>query len=608
MIFSDFGDQLKQLRNDLPSSRVKGVSNQPEPDTAAIPRHIIKIPDDRRSKAPYNFVPINEKVAWAECRKPDDYNFSDGFNTTIRFKNTGYIELEIETLGDVFIGHKAKCSDFFSINNTLHIPGSSLRGLIRTYVEILSFGKFGCFDDRHLYFRTFASNSSVLRDLYNNRTKGEDPDTWICKHVKAGYLKKKGAAYYICPAQECGDKGSQYKRYEKKHFLKHFQWQKIEGGHHIFRSGPKFGRRKFEDTWLICPPDKTADEISLEHFDINSFRNDLKRGGDKDKYGLTDLIAQLDKAGSSAMLIPCFYVEDITDKGKPIVSFGHTKLFRLMYLHTISKCLPGAHFENPEDVDIAEAIFGRNEENSLGDKIKPLAGRVFFEDARAVGESDPSGLPEKRLRLLGPNPTSIQHYLVQKSYNRDKLIHYDSPNARLRGNKLYWHKTARYQPEALNDNLDNRIKPVGEGMGFSGRIRFENISDVELGALLSALKLPQGCRHKIGMGKSKGLGSIRINPTLFLSDRKKRYTLLSGDLGNTPETGFEDFCNAFNQYVLEQTGETNAKNLWETYRLAQFKHLLTIHHGISIKEIEDQTIRGKDFKQKKILPLPEDII
>ena len=571
------------------------------------------------SKAPYNFVPLNKKVVLAECKDPDKYDFFNCFNyrrkssqipeKTVSFSNTGYIDLEIETLGDIFIGHKNECSDFFSINNILHIPGSSIRGLIRTYVEILSFGKFGFFDDRHLYFRTFAGNSKSLRDLYSERTRGKNYDlkSKIYKHVKAGYLKKEGPLYYIYPA--ITDKGLQYQRYNKKHFLQYFQWQRINDEKYIIRSGPKFGQRKHEDTWVINPisNDKTK-RIKLSDYAIKSFRNDLKRGGDKDKDGFTDLIAQLDNADNKNISIPCFYVKGINDKKEEFISFGHTKLFRLMYFNTLLKCIPDTHFKNAKYLDIAEAIFGRGEETFTGDKIKQLAGRIFFEDAKSKSKLESSILSEKRLRLLGPNPTCIQHYLVQKTMDKNKLSHYDSEKAKIRGNKLYWHKKTKYQTQDFNEKLDSKIKPVKQGMEFKGKIRFENLSNVELGALLSALQLPKGCFHKIGMGKSKGLGSINIKPTLFLDDRKKRYTKLFSGLNNdfANDSAFQDFCNTFNHYVLKYLGEENIKNLWETNRLTQFKYLLTLNHGIFSKKIEDQELQ--DFKQKKVLDIPESII
>ncbi len=77
----------------------------------------------------------------------------------------------------------------------------------------------------------------------------------------------------------------------------------------------------------------------------------------------------------------------------------------------------------------------------------------------------------------------------------------------------------------VNRNTQHTVAEVLKaGTSFSGRVRFENLHPAELGALLAALKLPSDCAHKIGMGKPYGMGSIRIEPRLFLIDRARRYS------------------------------------------------------------------------------------
>lgn len=65
------------------------------------------------------------------------------------------------------------------------------------------------------------------------------------------------------------------------------------------------------------------------------------------------------------------------------------------------------------------------------------------------------------------------------------------------------------------------IKPIKRNIKFKSRIRFENLTKEELGALLFVLDLPENHYHKIGMGKPLGLGSIEIKPSLFIVDRKR---------------------------------------------------------------------------------------
>jgi CRISPR-associated protein (TIGR03986 family) len=246
-------------------------------------------------------------------------------------------------------------------------------------------------------------------------------------------------------------------------------------------------------------------------------------------------------------------------KDGKLVFFGHTMMFRLPYDRTPYEFVPpGLRAETSDvDIDLAEAIFGftsRGKEGNRGSR----AGRISFGDARLEpGQSDiwlSSGHPVIPKILSGPKPTAFQHYLTQQqpdevpSTNKNgtpklelRLDHYASPPPHetvIRGHKLYWHKGS----VGLSDIKDSRcnglqvdskhtlIKPVKAGVRFRSTIHFENLSRVELGAVLWTLVLPgeQGreYRHKIGMGKPLGMGSVKLVPKLYLDDRKSRYSRL----------------------------------------------------------------------------------
>lgn len=81
----------------------------------------------------------------------------------------------------------------------------------------------------------------------------------------------------------------------------------------------------------------------------------------------------------------------------------------------------------------------------------------------------------------------------------------------------------RAAQKILSESTPTVMKPVKEGVVFRGRIRFDNLTSTELGALLAALNLPRGCAHRIGAGRPLGLGSLRTTATLTLTDREARY-------------------------------------------------------------------------------------
>ncbi len=107
------------------------------------------------AKAPYNFVPLNDKIAPSEFNGKEIPPF-DTFNSELNGKKllSGYIDIEIKNETPLYIGSDEKGVFFGTcINGVPVIPGSSIRGLIRTLVEIMGFSKMKFVDsDRRLFF------------------------------------------------------------------------------------------------------------------------------------------------------------------------------------------------------------------------------------------------------------------------------------------------------------------------------------------------------------------------------------------------------------------------------------------------------------------------
>jgi CRISPR-associated protein (TIGR03986 family) len=604
------------------------------------------------SQAPYNFIPLNTKVVPAQEIPNFDKYHKDRY--------TGYIEIEIKTLTPFYIRdtlneeeYKKKLelennnksedrkqyinSDFFSPGGLLRIPGSSLRGMIRTMVEIMSFGKFGFFEDARLYYRAVGDTSTLGIDY---REKMVDTSNNYFSKFKAGLLRAKGSnRYEILPSKEInetqiyrinfnqetgivdGTKDLRLNDFEfKKIYFRpvspenhtHYQWVKrlktnkpyqlryakltsvnlTEDSNHtnsgyIISSGHMDKKHMH---WVINEPDLSKPPIEIGEDILKSYKNDKQRKA-------PDIIEEL----KNKREIPCFY---LTDGSGQIISFGHTGMFRLAYEKTIGDHIPLA-LKDSHITDIAEAIFGNE---------KTHASRVFFEDAYLDGKPEDALLDTAIPQILsGPKPTCFQHYLEQKPENLKNfpknLAHYNSNNP-IRGYKLYWHRSSNNWIEINQENIRGhqsqytRITPVKPGSIFKGRIRFENLSKVELGALLFALDLPESCAHKLGMGKPLGLGSARITPRLYLSDRKQRYTDLFAEwdgLNKKTNITINDCKKEFEKYIIVNLKE-NKSTLWEIDRIKELKCMLDFKN----KPADDKTdyLGLEEFRKRKVLPKP----
>jgi len=569
------------------------------------------------AKAPYNFVPINENVIKAQ-------ELPKSFKKYYEERYSGIIELKITTKTPLFIRRIEGDKEFFSIDGKPRIPGSSLRGMIRTLVEIVSYSKMKFIDDKRLFYRAVADISSLGKKYRKT-----------VRNVKAGYLfyDENDDRYYIIPAPNINGKGTftSFKDTSKEFFI-----EPTKDGYKVW-SGRIKGKKK---NWIVLLPDKTDTKKLIPEKVIQDYKND--KGRNTKVFDLLDMAKK--KRFENIELNygpPVFY---ICDENNEILAFGHTPNFRLPYSMTIAEHLPEDHKSNDKH-DFAEAIFGVA-------SPPQFSTRVFFEDATLLGEnSNEIFLKTTYPKILSsPKPTSFQLYLDQNSENnKDKkeLKHWDDEDAFIRGFKLYWHRNTPNKPPSSDNQpdyswnmgetpqdktnvLSTMITPIRSGVTFIGNIRFENLTKEELGSLLFVLDLPDNCCHKLGLGKPLGLGSVKIAVDLYLLNRKDRYSRLFKPEEKCWEEAktkgdIDYFKNAFEKYILEKIDESQ-KSLWDVPRIKQLRHLLHWDNNNIEKWLEKtrymfiQCDRSKydclcsdkdkcnEFRKRDILPKPEDVV
>ena len=192
-----------------------------------------------------------------------------------------------------------------------------------------------------------------------------------------------------------------------------------------------------------------------------------------------------------------------------------------------------------EQITLAEQMFGFVEQVTDENK-KPglaLAGRINFSAARALNRPEDDYLERewKTLKILAsPKPPSPAMYFKksngQAGYVSKNELKPSRTGSHPQGRKFYLHhkNTNNWETKEADENVNQKmqIKPVKKGVSFLFHIDFENLSPVELGALLYALDPTDKFRHKIGLGKPLGLGSVKIDiEGLFLINRSERYSV-----------------------------------------------------------------------------------
>lgn len=552
--------------------------------------------------APYNFVslipvliPSEVDAGHKDWLKMKDDEKEELYRQFIEEKGTlsGYIELDMVTKTPFFIGGNGE--DFFAPAGRPIIPGSSIRGMTRNIFKILTCGsmrKDEDFHDEQLYFRRIMrgkGKSGQQLSSYYARKLGcrGDRYTKADNDTEAGFLVQIGDNYFIYPVHlSDSDKFYRIEDYEEKFKVRihdsSVKWnlnQTTGRGDVYILTGRDFPKKTYV---RHIPYPVWKNPIPVPKDVVDGYKNDKRRVGtnnaanglgvnlfsDKDENGKTishniltgEAARKYTGMKDAVSVVPCFYT---MERGK-VATIGHGRYYRIPYEHSIGDHIP-EELER-QTVDMADALFGRKE---------LWAGRLYFDDGELQGE--PDFLDQDYSRpLSSPKPTSYQLYLKQDKAaetNPNDLVKHWDDDADIRGYKMYWHQKIGDQdwkprkgvkifdgshPEQKQEGQD-KIHPLRAGAHFTARIRFSHLTPVELGALYSVFNLQAGAQdheiaYKLGQGKTIGMGSVKIRPSLFLEDSSQRYTELFD------ENGWQE--------AISGKDASSCVSAFETYRLS----------------------------------------
>jgi CRISPR-associated protein (TIGR03986 family) len=643
------------------------------------PKHIKCVPNDRKAVAPYNFVELPEKIVEAAPLPSGDHYYLE--------RHTGRIESTLTTSSPLYIrcgltpkefekGKEAKdLPDFFYTNTQNHlpvIPGSSLRGMLRNLIEIIGFGKLDKVADSQLIYRAVGDTTS-LGDRYRERLLEKLKGNEYSFLMRAGYMIQTASGWSIRPAQPLV-KDVFFSRIEENdipnglkswHGLRnayaiavevdpvntfphnsgnvklcYSKAQAVEGVEQngvLIKTG--WAPRKHMQFIFGLPKSDNVSDIPISNEMIQGYREQITDGQEK----------ILGKDAGLQNWQPVFYILEADQ----LVFFGHAMMFRLPYKDSVRKFIP-SYLKSPDKftdlntVDLAEAIFGYVREQKSDDG-QSHCGRLFVTNASCtsldqnIWWTDDSEKVMTPQILGGPKPTTFQHYLTQPEDTQAKkkqLKHYASTPLEetvIRGHKLYWHKGSSpsidlKNPEKVSDSQKTQIKPIKSGVSFKFSIYFENLTSIELGALLWVLDIAQDDKYRLslGMGKPLGMGAVKITHHLYLSKRQERYESLFAEQKWC--TGYVDrpdiperYVTEFDKYICHQIGTTEA-SLKEVRRIKMLLAMLSWDEAPSSNqtrymEIEcnpqktrclAQPRNGKktanEYAERPVLPTPLQVI
>ena len=583
---------------------------------------------DEKATASYNFVPLPATV----IRSPIDGGAEDDAERQENYRNyvtehgklSGQIELRCRTMTPVFIGTGDKEGAFFAPVGKPVLPGSTLRGMVKNIFKIVTCGAMrwdkdnADVVDRALYYRSFT-NRSYKEELVDSKKINGQHQSFT--KAKAGFLIRDTLEnqYYICPAE--------FRREEDPALVEEFEkvilWDeyKRRGGELACFTGPMKGGKTAKTHYTLHRNPDWSRRIPVPHEVIARYRDDLTRDEDLDLFKMAKRKEEASRfVGDDGcdFVVPCFYKA----KEGEVVHFGFGQYYRIPYPHTIAEHLPDVMKENVAVVDYADAIFGRKE---------LWGSRLAFEDA-LLEEDKGFEVGEARFsKTLGePKPTSYQLYLEQQGEKASS--DWGTENAAIRGYKLYWHQKPGFpwqKDGEVKENVDRKMRPVKAGNVFKGRIRFKNLSEVELGALLKVFSLSAKDRElcfKIGQGKGIGLGSVRVDAKLVLVDEVHSYEQLFAADGEwnkaEKETSMETYLKAFDDVIAQLSEKDRTRYELSQQALCDLLDWKAVEQKDWAKRTRQMTLgdkkessdpgedfdhRNKQFRNRWILPTAHEV-
>lgn len=427
---------------------------------------------------PYNFVTAKQDPVPKEVKKGE---------------LTGYITctLRVEdmlAIPDIAQNPDSQSFDFFPAVGKPLIPGSELRGCIRSAYEALT---GSCFS---------VVNSNVLSKRIDN------PDN----NTSAGLLMKKDGKWIIYEAWYKKRNGKRCKEWENGVHCKLIrEWFKCAD---IPTIDITYFHSKFESSGADCK-DEDIDKL-IKIYDI--YYEGIKKSEEGDAQKLRDIISDykeklqnIKEIDHSDIMIPVFFETDENN----LTYFSPAHIGRKVFESTVPSLLKkSAPCDGKEGYCPACALFG-----TLGNKM-PLASALRFTDATEKEENSVVISDEYVIlpELSSPKLSTVEFYTTHGEIIKNENIpvwNYDSSGVEVRGRKFYFHGLPQKEDTLGPRQIETKV--AQSGSLFTFRVYFDDIRKEQLQQLLWVITIGENQidskqMHKIGRGKPVGYGSVKI--------------------------------------------------------------------------------------------------
>ncbi len=475
---------------------------------------------------------------------------------------TGWIECELETKTPIFIpnttnndifhfrtknNEQVQSYEFYSYEDLSEennpdrtpskkpiIPGSEIRGMIRTSFEAVTNSCLSTINEGQILYRRVSIPAEP------GRIERKDDNAWQiqpCNKYKLNIRRFQQEINGFVEGEPISFTANQ-----KLYITKiNNQGTGIKG---YFHQGEKMDRKNNESVF-VPNLEKTAFPISsdalknyLENLKLYSDKNVNLHYKDKEHTGYNKITAKKENDLDGALIYYKEYKIQSNNKTFRKLYLCPAQIGREIFYMTLSKVI-GTYTPCNLMKELCQAclLFGFTSSEDQ------LASRIRFCDAFPIKDITKEDYFTQGIidELASPKLTAAEFYLKKSSAKDNSEVHlwnYDyaggwkkenkkytnefitMPNykAMIKGRKFYWHQKNKKinlkGKESETITIRNiGIRPLKQNIKFSFKVYFNHIREEELKKLIWVLEIGnyQNNAHKIGMGKSLGLGSVRIN-------------------------------------------------------------------------------------------------
>ncbi len=566
--------------------------------------------------APYHFVPLSKWVYmpdWAHLVS-HDVPFKDGVSGVLEYSLTNATPLCVGAEQKVRNNKPSLVTWARDPDGNPVIPGSSLKGMIRSVLEIASFGKFSAIDNNHFSYRNVSGNSAYL-DMLKQK---EVTAAWLkfdtltgqwsltrCDFVKVSHKDIK--ATFGKTIRNADNAVTKYKQWPLTKTLninisKPKGKQKKRWAEHL-NEGSVCAHMVFANKRIVAQGQPEDYEFSY------CFYNKAEKPSVKSK-ALGSQVAKCFASHNEDQVTflqhnPCpkhgIPVFALFDKNNTLHSLGLARMPRVQYknsVHDLASFHQGKARDHDAFYDMSELIFG-----TIRDEGLSLKSRVSFTDA--LLQTSPEIVESNSVVLNSPKSTFLGAYLEQAG---GRYQDYNDGNAELSGWKRYItrHRFKENNPASSNSTGENlavqsqleMLCPAGE---FTGKIIFNNLKKVELGALIWAIQLGdltqvEDVFHSLGHGKSLGAGAVqlRLKPPVLSNNNPEEVNNLS----------LQGYVDSFISN-MEAAYPGSKSTTWQTStQITHLQGLADLQENYDRKVVHHTLNDFKDFKNKDLSLAP----